>query len=75
VVDLQRIYENGSSVILLFSLYEGGSLSCVLKKYRKLSERDAKSICIQLLLTSDFFQRNKVIHRDLKLGNVLLWSN
>ena len=40
-----------------------------------MSERDTKSICTQLLLTADFFQRNKIIHRDFKLGNVLLWSN
>jgi serine/threonine protein kinase len=38
----------------------------------KLEESEVRVIMEQMLLALDFFQRKKVIHRDIKLDNVLI---
>jgi serine/threonine protein kinase len=37
-----------------------------------MSERDSRLVCAQLLLVADFMMLNNIIHRDLKLENILL---
>lgn len=38
----------------------------------KLEEQEVRIIMEQMLLALDFFQQKKVVHRDLKLDNILI---
>jgi len=44
----------------------------VIMKHVKLEEQEVRVIMEQMLLALDFFERKKIIHRDIKLDNVLI---
>ena len=41
-------------------------------KNQKLSESQARVVMMQLLLTLDFIHKKGVVHRDIKLDNILI---
>ena len=45
-----------------------------LEKEKKFTEVEVRIIMEQLLLALDFFQKKKVVHRDIKLDNILIKS-
>lgn len=51
-----------------------GSLMESLKKQRKFSEAEVRVIMEQALLALDFFERKKIVHRDIKPDNILIYS-
>ena len=52
---------------------EGGALDDImLELERPLTETQIRCVCHQMLESLEFLHNNKVIHRDLKAGNVLL---
>ena len=63
--------------IIPFQMYiefcGGGALDSIMLELEKgLTETQIKPIARQILLALDFLHNHKVIHRDLKAGNVLL---
>lgn len=44
----------------------------LLKARKRLNEAEAKFIFHQLLIAVQYLHNNRIIHRDLKLGNLLL---
>ena len=42
------------------------------KRRRTVTEPEARYFCYQIVSAVDFLHRNKIIHRDLKLGNLFL---
>lgn len=53
----------------------GCLLRLLIKKKIGLNEAEARTIMIQLLLSVDFMHRKGIVHRDLKLENILLLDN
>jgi serine/threonine protein kinase len=55
-----------------------GTLMTVLEnhpsKMQRFSEPHSRVIIEQILLALDFFQHKKIVHRDIKLDNVLISS-
>ena len=43
-----------------------------LAKSRKLNEAQVKIVMEQLLLTLDFIHKQGIVHRDIKLDNILI---
>jgi serine/threonine protein kinase len=43
-----------------------------LLKHKKLTETQTKLLIEQMLLTTDFMHRKGIIHRDIKLENILV---
>lgn len=60
---------------MLIEYQEGGTLLDQVKKQFKYSELDIRTIMAQLLLAVDFMHKKGVVHRDLKLDNILLSSS
>jgi calcium-dependent protein kinase len=62
-----------SSSYYISSLYcEGGNLSKKLKSIKYFNENDLAKIMHQVLSALAYFHENCIIHRDLKLENILL---
>lgn len=71
IIKLYEIYENQLELVLIFELMEGGDLYAQVKK-RKFGEHEAWQIFIQLIKGLNFLHLKGVIHRDIKLDNILL---
>lgn len=61
-------------VVFLMEYLEGGELGEYLKSRGQLTESEALAIFRQLLDAVHFCHMNKIIHRDLKLENILFES-
>ena len=47
----------------------------MVKKRKKLTTKEARYFMFQLISAVDYMHGNRVIHRDLKLGNIFLNEN
>ena len=65
-------FEDDDNVYMVLELCENKTLIDYLKKRKRLTEPEVKYYMKQLLLAVDYMHSNKVIHRDLKLGNLFL---
>ena len=53
-------------------LARGGDLNQLLKRTGNLSEKEAKSYVMQIVLALGYLHENNIAHRDLKPENVLV---
>lgn len=58
--------------VFVMEYLEGGELGAYVKEKGGLSEEEAKHFFKQLLSAIDYCHNEKLIHRDLKLENILL---
>lgn len=47
----------------------------MVKKRKKLTPKETRYFMLQLISAVEYMHGNRVIHRDLKLGNIFLNSN
>lgn len=72
IVKLHSHFEDSEFVYLVLELCEGGNLYQYLKSNGPLSETEASSVISQLLASLEYMHGQGVVHRDLKLSNILL---
>lgn len=73
IVELIEAYYYESRLWMLIEFCEGGAVDSIMNELEKpLTEPQIKYICHELCQGLSFLHRNKVIHRDMKAGNVLL---
>lgn len=73
IVELIEAYYYESRLWMLIEFCEGGAVDSIMNELEKpLTEPQIKYICHELCEGLSFLHKNKVIHRDLKAGNVLL---
>ena len=65
-------FEDAENVYMVLELCEGGNLYRYLKNHGPLNETEASIVIKQLLLSLEYMHGIGVVHRDLKLSNVLL---
>lgn len=65
------VYDN-DYINIVMELVKGESLADYLIKKRKLSEQDAKFIMYDICCATKYFHEKGIVHRDLKLLNILL---
>ena len=65
------MYQDKRHLFVVTELCEGGSLLKFVSKY-KVSETAAKSIALQILSVIKYLHGLNILHRDLKLENIVL---
>lgn len=72
IVQLLETFKSGDAMCLVMELCPGGNLLSYLRKRRKLPELHAKYIFKQLIQALAHLHDNLIVHRDIKLENILL---
>eukprot|EP01064_Diplonema_japonicum_P028655 TRINITY_DN4444_c0_g1_i4.p1 TRINITY_DN4444_c0_g1~~TRINITY_DN4444_c0_g1_i4.p1 ORF type:complete len:487 (+),score=39.01 TRINITY_DN4444_c0_g1_i4:248-1708(+) len=72
IIRLEEIYEDSSNLWLVMDLVEGGELEQELKKHGSLRENIVKRITKHVLLALEYLHGKGIVHRDLKLANMLV---
>ena len=75
IIKLHSVYENEVYVYLVMEYIDGGSLRELVRATRKLDEARAKKLTWQILNALKYLHSKQIIHRDIKLGNILISGN
>ncbi len=72
VVKIYETFETSKYLIIIMEYVSGGDLLSYVKKRNKLSETVAKYLFKQIVLALEYTHSQNVVHRDIKLDNILL---
>lgn len=72
VVRFEDVFEDKEHVYIIMELCTNQTLLERVKRKRRLTESETRRYMLQMLDGVGFLHRSKVIHRDLKLGNLFL---
>lgn len=72
VVAFEHYFEDSENVYILLEMCQNQSLNELLKRRKKLTELEVQCYVIQLIKALKYLHSHRVIHRDLKLGNLFL---
>jgi len=72
VVGLRAIFDTEEILFIVMDLMKGGELYEEIVKRKSFSEKDASSIMQQLFSALEYLHAKGIVHRDLKLENLLL---
>ena len=72
IVKFEHVFEDNENVYILLEMCTNQTLNDLCKRRKRLSEFEAKYYLFQMVDSLRYLQRNRIIHRDLKLGNLFL---
>lgn len=72
VVLLEKYFEDKENVYIVLELCPNLSLNDMLKRRKRFTDIEVRCYLNQLINAVIYMRENKVIHRDLKLGNLFL---
>lgn len=72
VVRFEQFFEDAENIYMLLELCANQTLSELIKRRRRLTELETKCYAVQLIEGLKYLHAHRVIHRDLKLGNLFL---
>ncbi|OMJ80468.1 hypothetical protein SteCoe_19271 [Stentor coeruleus] len=72
IVKFEHFFEDSENVYILLELCLNQSLSELLRRRKRLSEIETQYYLYQLISALKYLHNNKIIHRDIKLANLLL---
>lgn len=72
VVKFEHVFEDNENVYILLEMCTNQTLNDLCKRRKRLTEFEATYYIYQIVGALKYLQRNRVIHRDLKLGNLFL---
>ncbi|CDW82356.1 serine threonine protein kinase [Stylonychia lemnae] len=75
ISQLQQVFQTETQYNLVFEYQENGTLLNFIEKKEILKESIIKKIMFQLLTALKSIHHKKIIHRDLKLENILVLKN
>ncbi|MCQ2819403.1 MAG: protein kinase [archaeon] len=75
IVKFDHYFEDDDNVYMLLELCKSKTLNELIKKRKILTEIEVRYYLNQILAAVKYMHKNKVIHRDLKLGNLFLSAN
>ncbi|KAJ3123185.1 Cell cycle serine/threonine-protein kinase cdc5/MSD2 [Nowakowskiella sp. JEL0407] len=72
IVQFYHVFEDVDYVYLILELCENNTLVDLIRHKKRLPEPEVRSVMSQLLSAVQYMHKTRVIHRDLKLGNLML---
>jgi len=75
IVRLLEVFEDSHHAMLVMDLCNGGNLASKGARNRLRTERAVASVVYQLFLAVKYIHEKNIIHRDIKLENVMLVSD
>ena len=72
VVAFEHNFEDNDNVYILLEVCQNQTLNELLKRRKTLTEIEVQCYIIQLIKGLQYLHSHKIIHRDLKLGNLFL---
>jgi polo-like kinase 1 len=72
VVQFEHVFEDSENVYILLELCPNQTLNELIKRRKRLTELEVQCYIVQIVISLKYLHSNKVIHRDLKLGNLFL---
>lgn len=71
IVELYHAFVEGKQLIMIMELAKGGELMEYVAGKGKLEEKEARKILLQIVNAIQYCHSYGVVHRDLKLENIL----
>lgn len=75
IVQFEHVFEDAENVYILLELCPYQTLNELIKRRKRITEFEAQVYIMQVVQALKYLHANKVIHRDLKLGNLFLGDN
>ena len=75
ITKILEVFEDEDYILISMEYINGGNLFSFVKKRRKLSEKTAKYLFKQIILGIQHIHSHKIVHRDIKLENILIDLN
>ena len=72
ITKILEVFNDEEYMLIIMEYINGGNLFSFVKKRRKLSEKMAKFLFRQIILGIQHIHSKKVVHRDIKLENILI---
>jgi len=75
IVGFEHYFEDPKWVYILLELWPNQSMNELLKRRKRLHEIEVRYYTNQIIDSLEYLHKNRVIHRDLKLGNLFINEN
>lgn len=75
IIVIHEVFENSSKIVIVMEYASRGDLYDYISERQRLSEREARHFFRQIVSAVHYCHQNGVVHRDLKLENILLDAN
>ncbi|KAK4053369.1 Cell cycle serine/threonine-protein kinase cdc5/MSD2 [Microbotryomycetes sp. JL201] len=72
IISFEHCFEDEGCVYMQLELCANGSMLDLLRRRKRYTEPEARFYLVQLIGACEYMHSNSVIHRDLKLGNLML---
>ena len=72
IVAFEHYFEDSENVYLLIEICHNQTLNELLKRRKKLTELEVQCYAVQIIKALKYLHNHRVIHRDLKLGNLFI---
>jgi len=72
IVGFEHVFEDQENVYILLEICSNQTLNELLKRRKRLTELEVQCYTVQIVEALKYLHNNRVIHRDLKLGNLFL---
>ncbi len=72
VVGFEHFFEDYENVYILLEMCANQTMNELIRRRKRLTELEVQCYMIQILSAMKYLHNHRVIHRDLKLGNLFL---
>ena len=72
IVGFEHFFEDSENVYILLELCKNQTMSELLRRRKRLTELEVQSYLLQIISAVKYLHAKKVIHRDIKIGNLFI---